>query len=45
MLIECFLFYLKFFKEILAKVGNTLQFGVVNIIEDFVVFISQSLLF
>ena len=34
----------KIFKEILTKVGNTLQFRVVNIIEGGVVFISQRLL-
>ena len=32
--------YLKFFKEILAKVGNPLQFGLVNIIEGVLLFLS-----
>ena len=35
-----FYFDLKIFKEILAKVGNTLQFRLVNIIEGVLLFLS-----
>ena len=38
-MIGCF-FNLNFFKEILAKVGNPLQFGLVNIIEGVLLFLS-----